>query len=208
MKNIWNNLYYIIANIWNIEQPDINYDYYTRISTDNFYSTNDWYLNHPEAIMPSRSNGARLKLIQLSNNKFTFPTITSKINITNGCVIIKPTLSKSKNVIHTFLLRHTNENIGFEITSNKIFVVAFNKIIPFKLFNPDDDHSFEIEINPKTNMIFWRVNNITIYELKKKSIELKSIVISLVAKGKITASEFPIAFQLKSVDILTHKELQ
>lgn len=201
MKNYWNKLLFILGNVLNIKPPPISRENYDRIYTDDFRDTDRWALTHPAAVTTSRANGATLSLRQLNNKSFVSPCIISKSTIYGGCVVIKAQLSESERVMHVLVLRHKKDEFGFKIAGGKIYAVAPYHTPSFKLYKPELAHTFEIDVHPENDMIYWRVDGRTVYELRYPSHDAKHLMISMpTVRGKINPKELPIACNIHSVD--------
>jgi hypothetical protein len=205
MKNCWNKIRYTVMNVLHIKPSRIPKPDYDRIYTEDFRTTDRWELTYPSTVTTSRNNGATIALKQINSKALASPSLISKTTVEGGCVTIKAILSTSDKVIHIFSLRHRAQELGFKITGGKIYVAAPYHIPSFKLYKPLDPHTFEIDVNPTTDMVYWRVDGIKVYEIRYPSHDAKHLMISMpTIRGRINPKELPISCNIQSVDFLTN----
>lgn len=206
MKNFWNNIRYNVANHFHITLPEIERTSYENVYCEEFRTLHNWVVVNPDTVSSSRSNGAILTIRQLTKKGYVYPCIISRATLIGGSVMITTKLSPSNQVFHNFILKTKGKEIGFKITNESVFVINPVKSKKFKLFNPTNEHIFEIDVNPYTNMIYWRVDGITLYELFYPSHRPKRLVVSLpTIKTKMDTRSLPISFRIKSIDFFTYK---
>ena len=206
MKNYWNKIRYVIMNLFKIKPAEIDRENCEHLYTDNFHNLKNWVVVHPSAVKPSKDKGAILSISQLNPKNFVSPSIISRTTIEGGSVIIQADICDSDKVMHIFVLRQGKIEMGFKIAGEKIYVVAPYHTSAFKMFHPENRHTFEINICPTDDMIRWYVDNVLVYEIHYPSIGNKHLMISMPSiQGRINPKELPIVSSIKSVKFLVNE---
>lgn len=209
MKNYWNKLRYIIINTFHLHLTQNEYPDYDIKYVDEFHTMENWKTIHPETTIPSKTNGATFQLVKIDNKHFIYPTIISKITVKYGGVLIKAKLSQSPLAKHKFFLSSEKEKLGFLIVNNYITIVCKSKSKWFKLYNPDKEHGFEIEINPVNKTIYWRIDDVTVHEEPYTNLVEKRVMIEMPATHhSMNVKELPISFNLKSVEFFEYNPIE
>lgn len=202
MTNLVLRVRYILMKRWNItpklhRNPDIEYHY-----TDDFRSLWHWVPTQPETVQTSRRSGLTLTLKQIDKKSFISPCIIHKSNVTGGIFKATATINQHEKLIHYFLFRRKEIEMGFKVNQNRVYVIfPHESPVKFKLYQPEQEHSFEVEVDP-IGLIYWRVDNILVYQKTFPSLEPKHIMIGVsAAQQKINPKDLPLSFKLKEVQI-------
>lgn len=205
MNNFWNKLRYFAINRFHIDTPDIDRSPYESIYSDEFRTLGNWVVVHPDTVSSSRSNGAILNIKQIEPKGYVYPCIISRATITGGSVLITTKLNESDEVYFHFSLRAKGKELGYKIVGDRIYVINPIKPQSFKLYKPTEDHTFEIDVHPDTDMVYWRVDGTTIYELHYPSHTHKKLMIAMpTIRTKMSTKKLPISFRLKCVDFFLY----
>jgi len=205
MNNFWNKLRYFAINRFHIIPPDIDRYHYENIYCDEFRTLGNWVVVNPKTVESSRSNGALFNIKQVEPKGYVYPCIISRASVTGGSVLITAKLNDSDEVFYHFSLRAKGKELGFKIVGDRIYVINPVKIESFKLYKPTEEHTFEIDVHPDTDMVYWRVDGATVYELHYTSHNAKRLIISMpTIRTKMNAKKLPISFRLKCVDFFTY----
>jgi hypothetical protein len=201
MNNFWNKLRYFAINQFHINTPTVDRSHYEGIYCDEFRTLNNWVVVNPNTVASSRSNGALFNIKQIEPKGYVYPCIISRATITGGSVLITAKLNDSDEVFYHFSLRAKGKELGFKIVGDRIYVINPVKPKYFKLYKPTEEHTFEIDVNPDNDMVCWRVDGATIYELHYHSHTAKRLMIAMpTIRTKMSIKKLPIYFRLKSVD--------
>lgn len=205
MNNFWNKIKYFTINRFHTKTPAINRSHYEGVYSEVFRTLHNWAVINPETIEISRSNGALFSVKQIEPKGYVYPCIIYKSTITSGSVLITATLNNSDEVFYNFILKTKDKELGFKIVGDKIYVINELKPKSFKLYKPTETHTFEIDMRPDLEMIYWRVDGATIYEQDCQSYIPKRLILSMpTIHTKMSTKKLPISFRVKSVDFLLH----
>lgn len=178
--------------------PECEYQY-----TDDFRNLWHWAPTQPETLKTSRSNGLTLSFLQQNSKEFISPCIISRTPIVGGSFVATTTTNPHEKIIHYFLLRRKSEEIGFKINRNHAYVICPH-IDPrkFKIYKPDLEHTYEIEVDPQTGYIIWRIDGIAVFKVMYPTIEEKRIMIGMSAThSKLSPKDLPLSFKVRYVSI-------
>lgn len=205
MNNFWNKMRYFAINRFHINAPSVDRTHYEGIYSDEFRTLNNWVVVNPDTVASSRSNGATFNIKQIEPKGYVYPCIISRATVTGGSVLITAKLNDSSDVFYHFSLRAKGKELGFKIVGDRIYVISTAKTKSFKLYKPIEEHSFEIDVHPDNDMVYWRVDGATVYELHCPSHTPKRLMISMpTIHTKMSTKKLPISFKLKCVDFFTH----
>lgn len=168
---------------------------------DDFKNLSHWAATFPSTITTNTS-GAKLSM-QIANKKgYICPSIISHSPITYGNVSVTINPNLHPKLSNNFSLRNHSMEWGFKITENHITIIFPLGSTKRKLFNPMANHKLNIDFDAKTNKIFWRVDDVVVYEMPDKITVPKHAVISLHTIGdKFIAKELPQFVIVKSANI-------
>lgn len=205
MSNFWNKLRYFAINRFHISTPTIDRSHYESIYCDEFRTLSNWVVVNPKTVESSRSNGALLSIKQIESKGYVYPCVISRATITGGSTLITAKLNQSDEVFYHFSLRAKGKELGYKILGDKIYVINPVQIQKFKLYKPTEEHTFEIDVHPDTDMVYWRVDGATIYELHYPSRTQKRLMVAMpTIRTKMSTKKLPISFRLKCVDFFTY----
>jgi hypothetical protein len=160
---------------------------------------------NPDTVASSRSNGAIFNIKQIEPKGYVYPCIISRATITGGSVLITAKLNDSDEVFYHFSLRAKGKELGYKIVGDRIYVINPSKAKSFKLYKPTEEHTFEIDVNPDNDMVYWRVDGATVYELYYPSHVPKRLMVAMpTIRTKMSTKKLPISFRLKCVDFFIH----
>lgn len=199
--NTINRIRYVLMNRLGIKgKPKIHLDCEPLIR-DNFSASGYWSTMYPSTITYSRNRGATLSMQIANKTGFVCPAIVSHSAITYGNVSAVIENNFHSDLINTFVLRYNKSEWGFKITDRKITIVFPFGSAHCKLYRPMQPHKFTIDFDASTNKIYWRIDNIKVYEMDDTVTVDKRIVISLTSKtNKFHAKELPQSMMIKNVD--------
>jgi hypothetical protein len=205
MNNFWNKLRYFAINRFHISTPSVDRSHYEGIYSDEFKTLSNWVVVNPDTIESSRSNGALFSIKQIQPKGYVYPCIISRATITGGSVLITAKLNDSDEVFYHFSLRAKGKELGYKIVGDRIYVINPVKPKSFKLYKPTEEHTFEIDVNPDNDMVYWRVDGAAIYELHYPSHTHKRLMVAMpTIRTKMSTKKLPISFRLKCVDFFMY----
>lgn len=206
MVNLFLRIRYVLMKLLNIKSNTNPSQNCELLYTENFRNLRNWTPTNLETIKCSRAKGATLSFHQVDTKSFLSPCIISRAAIEGGCVRVTAILNSFEKLIQYFTLRYKSQEIGFKAVNGKIYLVAPHmKPVKFKLYHYDDEHTFDIEIDPETDMIYWRIDRITIHTLHFPSLSQKHLTIGMgAAQGKMNPKELPQSFNVTSVQFFTN----
>jgi len=205
MLNVFHKIRYVLMNKLNIKaKPKYPPDSELTLH-DDFSSLRSWTSVHPHLIEPSRNDGATFSIKAVNNKGFACPLVISHEKFLYGGANSVILTSQHPKVVHIFTLRTKEYKWGFEIVGETVIILLPANHYKRKLYNSNLPHKYGVYFNQKKNKIFWRIDDITVCEMRLTITVQKHAQLSLeTVSSKFPSKELPQSMKVKSVEIFVH----
>lgn len=215
MNNFINRIRYVLMNRFGIKAKTIIHTDCEPAIHDTFTTLTNWACTRTPTVTNSRNNGVTLKIHVANAKGYVCPSIISHPVISYGNVSAVITTNPHYKLENVFTVRNKDHEWGFKIIGNQLNVVLPYGSKRFKLYNTSAPHKFTVDFDAsRRNMwrgtpakVYWRVDDITIYETDDKITVLKRVYIALsTVTNKIASKELPQSMNVASVKVNTYND--